>query len=238
MSDIKSILANNKKKKLLKSNPEARQIAEIIISESIGQIVSDLSDKVELAIVDLKGRSLKGDKGDRGETGPQGPKGLDGIEGPIGPQGPMGIKGEPGIKGNDGLNGRDGKDGKDGSPDTPQEIADKLNTLTEKVERKVIIGLDDMIKKLWKALQEKKSSKQHGGGDIINYYDLTSQCDGLTKTFTVPINRKIIGVFGTQFPINLRPDIDWTGSGTTTLTLTSEVGAPQTGQTLWILYVV
>ena len=86
-----------------------------------------------------------------------------------------------------------------------------------------------------------KGSKQkkHGGGSSKNtlYYDLTSQCNGVTKTFTVPVNTRILSVHGTQFPQNYRPDIDWTGSGTTTLTLTSEVGAPETGQTLFILYV-
>jgi len=69
------------------------------------------------------------------------------------------------------------------------------------------------------------------------YYDLTDQCDGVTKSFTVPANNRIVGVFGTQFPIIYRPLVDWTGSGTTTLTLTDEVGAPETGQTLYILYV-
>ena len=69
------------------------------------------------------------------------------------------------------------------------------------------------------------------------YYDLTDQCNGILKEFTVPSNKQILGVFGTQFPVNYRPVVDWTGSGTSTLTLTAEVGAPQTGQTLYIIYV-
>ena len=68
-------------------------------------------------------------------------------------------------------------------------------------------------------------------------YDLTDQCNGVTKVFTIPANIRVVGVFGTQEPKNYRPGVDWTGSGTTTLTLTDEVGAPQTGQTLWIQYV-
>ncbi len=67
-------------------------------------------------------------------------------------------------------------------------------------------------------------------------FDLTGSCDGVTKTFTIPSNKRIIGVLGTQFPVVYRPEIDYTGSGTTTLTLTSEVGAPESGQTLIVQY--
>lgn len=72
---------------------------------------------------------------------------------------------------------------------------------------------------------------------MVEKYNLTSQCNGVLKSFTVPQNREIIGVFSTQAPINYDPSKDWTGSGTTTLTLTDEVGAPLEGQTLWIIYI-
>lgn len=75
------------------------------------------------------------------------------------------------------------------------------------------------------------------GGTEVYYYDLTTQCDGNTKTFAIPSNKRVVGLFGTQFPLNYRPLIDYTGSGTTTLTLTSEVSAPETGQTLYIIYI-
>jgi hypothetical protein len=88
-----------------------------------------------------------------------------------------------------------------------------------------------------KPLFEKRLGR--GTGSPTMYYDLSSQCDGSTKVFTIPANTRVIGVHGTQFPINYRPLVDWTTSGTgnVTLTLSSEVSAPETGQTLWITYV-
>jgi hypothetical protein len=75
----------------------------------------------------------------------------------------------------------------------------------------------------------------HRGGPVtVQYYDVSSSCDGSTKTFTIPGNTRVLAVLGTEFPLIYRPVIDWSGSGTTTLTLSSEVSAPQTGQTLFI----
>lgn len=56
-------------------------------------------------------------------------------------------KGDNGRDGIDGLDGRDGKDGKDGSPDTPKDIADKLNTLEEVLDPKVIKGSSEYVNK-------------------------------------------------------------------------------------------
>lgn len=60
--------------------------------------------------------------------------------------------------------GKQGKPGKDGSPDTPEQIADKLNTLEERVDMKVIKGLKTYFDNLNKKLQSIKSSKGGGGG--------------------------------------------------------------------------
>lgn len=54
-------------------------------------------------------------------------------------------KGDNGRDGIDGLDGRDGKDGKDGSPDTPKDIADKLNTLENVIDPKVIKGSGEYV---------------------------------------------------------------------------------------------
>jgi len=83
------------------------------------------------------------------------------------------------------------------------------------------------------------SGKKHlgrGTGSSVTMEDITSQCDGVTKTFTVPAHVRALGVWSTQFPLIYRPTTDFTTSGTT-LTLTSAVGAPDTGQTLIFLYV-
>lgn len=76
-----------------------------------------------------------------------------------------------------------------------------------------------------------------GGGSDVMYYDLSSFADGATKTFTIPANQRVVGVFGADVPGgNYRPVVDWTVSGVT-LTLTDEVAAPLSGSTLWIIYV-
>lgn len=76
-----------------------------------------------------------------------------------------------------------------------------------------------------------------GAGESTLYYDLSALCDGVTKTFTIPSNKRVLGVWGSDFPLSYRPSVDWTGSGTTTLTLTADTPAPSQGANLFILYV-
>lgn len=78
-----------------------------------------------------------------------------------------------------------------------------------------------------------------GGGKQTYYYDLSDLCDGVTKSFTIPTNTRVVAVSGTDVPGGVyRPLVDWTGSGSSTLVLTSAVAAPTVGATLYILYVV
>ena len=143
-----------------------------------------------------------------------------------------------GIDGQDGRDGQDGLDGingKDGSSDTAETIADKLETLEEddKLGIEAIKGLKDRIMKL-----ETMPTGRIGGARKTVYIkreNLTSQCDGSTKTFTLPKDTiDVLAVFGTQFPVNFNPGTDWTFEGRT-LTLTDEVSAPESGQTLYAL---
>lgn len=112
----------------------------------------DIEDQIP-DIVDVISRVV-GEKGEKGDTGEAGRNGIDGQDGTNGENGENGINGEKGRDGrdgrdgNDGLNGKDGTDGTDGSPDNPQQIADKLNTLYEKVEPKVIKGWSDLERKV------------------------------------------------------------------------------------------
>jgi len=104
-------------------------------------------------------------------------------------------------------------------------------------------GNDQLSYRALKDTPDIKDGARHtlhrGGGTQTYFYDLSDLCDGLTKTFTVPANARILSVVGTDAPGGAyRPQIDWTGSGTKTLTLTSEVAAPTQGATLYILYVV
>jgi len=121
------------------------------------------------------------------------------------------------------------KNGNDGSPDTPEQIATKLNKLTEELEMSVIKGLQKELIVMRQNMRQ--GSRMGGGGSTILTYDLTP--DGSTKVFTIPSNRRVLGVFGSDFP---QATLGFTGSGTTTLTLTA-ANAPSAGSELWILYV-
>lgn len=77
-----------------------------------------------------------------------------------------------------------------------------------------------------------------GQGAQTYYYDLSDLCDGVTKTFTIPTNTRVLDVGCTDAPNGrYRPGVDWTGTGTVTLTLSDDVAAPTEGATLYILYV-
>ena len=78
----------------------------------------------------------------------------------------------------------------------------------------------------------------HGGGSSVRVIDLTSQCDGLTKTFTSSEKfATVLSLTSSSFPFTYRNGIDFTWT-TDTITLTSEVIAPETTQTLIALVVL
>ena len=116
--------------------------------------------------------------------------------------------------------------------DTPNQIAEKLNTLTEAVDKSVIRGLEEEIKKLW---ARPTGGGGRGGPRLQAPADVSSQCDGSNKTFRVGTHLGIVSVHGTDFPQIYRPIIDYTETATG-ITLTSAVPAPNTGATLIIKY--
>jgi len=142
-----------------------------------------------------------------------------------------GKKGEKGDKGDKGDRGRDG------SPDNAGQIRDKLEILKEddRLDKNAVKGLEDYEEVVKSSKQKQIFSIGGGSRNAVEFTDLSSQLNGVLKTFYVP-KRRFIALFGTQFPVIYRPDIDYTGSGTGTLTLTSEVSAPASGQTLILLH--
>lgn len=136
----------------------------------------------------------------------------------------------------DGKDGIDGIDGIDGSSDTPGQIANKLEELKGESRLKIeaVLSLEDRLKKL----EERPIGRSGGGARKVVYLkveNLSSQVNGTLKTFTMPKDCvEVVAVYGTQFPVNFNKDVDWTFEGRT-LTLTSEVSAPKTGQTLYAL---
>lgn len=213
---------------------------------------------------------MKGDKGDPGlDAHTPTDKELLALIRPLIPPPIKGDKGEPGNDGNDGHTPtaqeilafikplipkvRNGQDGhtptkaelvaliksvmpvpKDGSPDTPQEIKQKL------IELPIREPWFDArhIKNLPTELRRRGGIVKGGVAPLA--YDLSSLLDGSTKSFAIPPNNGILLVTGSGAPFIFRPTVDFTGTGTTTLTFTSGVDAPSAlaaGQTLMILYI-
>jgi hypothetical protein len=141
----------------------------------------------------------KGDKGDKGD------KPIAGIDYEIPKDGKTPIKGidyfdgengKDGINGVDGIDGLNGRDGKDGSPDTPNQIADKLNTLTEKVEIKVIRDLEkrlnekkeEVIKEIPKNKSVERYIQMVAGGGGASYF---TQLNDTPSEYTGEANKLV-----------------------------------------------
>jgi len=93
---------------------------------------------------------------------------------------------------------KDGENGKDGSPDKPEEIADKLNTLEEKVEIKVIKGLKTYFDNINKKIQGIKSSQSSGGGmgNVIHKtFDVDSSTTSSSLNTKVAANGNAIWIY-------------------------------------------
>lgn len=92
----------------------------------------------------------------------------------------------------------------------------------------------------------KNEELMHGGGPIISgrgslqSYDISSQFDGVTTTFTVPGYLSVVQFIITGWPPNgvLRPIVDFTTPTSTTVALVpGQVTAPVSGTSGIILYV-
>lgn len=121
---------------------------------------------------------------------------------------------------------------------TGDYIVKEINKLEitpdKQIDFKHIKGLSD------KRAGEKLGGIHRGGGDIILVDDLSDFTDGSTKVFTLSRKPKGINkmlVWGSDFPMILRPTVDFTISNTS-LTLTSQVNAPSQGATLIVQYVI
>jgi len=187
--NIKEVLQQAKKIKFLKDNKEAKEVADIVVSEALEPITRNIEvnikknqvehreiiNKIDKEISEVKEdlenkiENIELTPGEKGEKGEQGNPGLDGKDGytPIKGNdyfdGEKGDKGDSGKDGIDGKNGLDGKDGNDGSSDTPQQVADKINTLEDVIEPKVIKGLNKRLSVVDKNISE---VKRMGGGGI------------------------------------------------------------------------
>lgn len=191
--------------------------------QAMNALLDELTRKVNKKLTEVK------DGKDSEVPGPQGP---------IGPRGEPGKDGKDGKDGKSGINGKNGKDGKDGSPDTPEQVRDKLESLNgdDRLDKSAIKGLDDELEKLVGQIKSKKGGRGMRKVPIVRTVDLTADVDGSTTEFTLPMDTvKVLGVWGTQFPVSFRENVDWKFSGRTLTLQTSEVDIPQSGQTLFAL---
>lgn len=127
---------------------------------------------------------------------------------------------------------------------TPEEIRDALETLegAERLKIEAIHNLREELDRLEKIINTKNTGGVGGGiigRDFFKQVDISSQLDGVTKTFNVPAMWTVLSVVTSSFPHALRPTIDYTFTSTT-ITFTDQIEAAGTlaaGQTV-ILTVV
>jgi hypothetical protein len=234
-------------------------------SKTIFDELQEVKEEIKGAVpgelkVEIKGAEVVTIKGEQGEVGPEpSDERLRGIIIPLIPEpieGRPGEKGEKGDKpvagvdypipenGKDGIDGRDGESivgppgapGKDGSPDTGEQIIEKINEAEGLIKKEKIEGLDEAFDSVSRQI----SSIPRGGGgsrskNSSKFYDLSSQTDGVTKSFLVP---KSVGavLFGSDFPSVYMEGNGFTINATRTqITLTTD-NAPSTGSQLLFLY--
>lgn len=129
-------------------------------------------------------------------------------------------------------------------PETPESVRDKLESI-EVEENKLAISairnLEEELKKLRKQITDISSRPVVGGlasRDIVKNYDISSQLNGVTKTFQTPAMFRVITVMLSSTPSALRENVDYTWTDTS-ITFTSEIEASTSlasGQSAIILY--
>lgn len=176
---------------------------------------------------------LKGEKGDRGSAGVNGSNGADGTDG------------KDGVSPNLQTIVRalvpylpKPKDGKDGKNFELKDAVEAVLKELQKGDKLHISHVKGAAAFMKDGIRYRFEELMHGAGNngrVTRSYDLSSQCDGLNKTFTIPSFSSIITLIATDAPIIYRPTVDFTATGTT-LTLTAAVNAPSSGATLMLTY--
>lgn len=120
---------------------------------------------------------------------------------------------------------------------------------TKKILETAVVDIEEIkanIEDIEKDIEDLKKRRQTlysgggggGGGKIVKAYDLSSQLNGVLKTFNLPALWRIISVHSSSFPYNFRETVDYTWTPQS-ITFTSEInagGTLATGQTLTVIY--
>lgn len=231
MTDIKGIIQSSKEKRdpgLIIYNALTsiqRKMAELTamvtdLEKKVFQI-ENKKDATDLDVIGLfQGMSIHGRDGEMGPMGPEGPCG------PCGPAGESGMDAEAIDEAKivatiltqlpEAI-----------LPDTPIQIADKLNTLEEKVDWTVIRGLKQIIANLEKNIKNINREKGGGGGGgglglpVSQSFTGNGVLTSFTLSSRVSANGKAIWVYyNGQWLVN---NTHYTVSGSTlSLTFTPE----------------
>lgn len=122
-----------------------------------------------------------------------------------------------------------------------REIVKIMHTLPEADKLEVSKGIRNASSFIFNKTKYQTSELMHGGGSSTGgassaVLDLSSQCNGTNKVFTINAFTTILSLIGSDSPIIYRPLIDFTATGVT-LTLSAGVNAPSNGATLILNYV-
>lgn len=129
-------------------------------------------------------------------------------------------------------------------PVTPEAIRDKLESIKGEDEKLDIDAIGHLREELNK-LKKGTGGVQYvptasSGGGVVKAYDISSQLNGVLKTFTLPAFWRIISVHASSFPSAFRETVDYTSDASAmTLTFTSEIDAGSTldtDQTVIVVY--
>ena len=118
---------------------------------------------------------------------------------------------------------------------SPEELRESLETLEgdERLDVSAIKGIEQRLASIESSVRESASRASVSGRDIFVDIDISSQLDGVTKTFNIHAVYNIISVHMSSFPNALRKGVDFTYTPTS-ITFTSEINAATslaTGQT-------
>jgi hypothetical protein len=127
--------------------------------------------------------------------------------------------------------------------ETAEVLRDKLASLKDddRLDKSAIKGIEELeeeINKLKKRRTDTVYVGGSGGGRIVKAYDLSSQLNGVLKTFNLPALWRVISVHASSFPFNLRETVDYTWTPQS-ITFTSAISVNSTlasGQTLTVIY--
>lgn len=123
--------------------------------------------------------------------------------------------------------------------DLAEEFMSLLNDSKIQITTKHIIGLEEQLRVLSNQIGRQRGGGG-GGGSTVKVYDISSQLNGVLKTFTIPRNSRILAIHSYSHPYSaFVPNTDFT-STVTSITFGDSIDAATqlaTGQVILIEYV-